>query len=184
MRLSPSMPYQPSSATSSRSPPIGLHRIPEKRLHISDFYWHAQSESARNCLETYFSSVKIACCFPRTSISVCVRLRRANLTSPGLCGFTTDCPSGVVDFRSPSSRNTATMSLSWKCIGVATADVQVQSHTITRSFSSTLHARPRKRQRMAAGIFYRCHWMVLQIDHDRSSGDVRRRALRQERRTA
>src|SRR5258706_8656168 len=73
----------------------------------------------------YFSSVMIARCFPRTNVSLCVRLRRLNLAVPEVYGFTTACPSGVVDFRSPSPRNNTTTSLSWKCIGVATPDVQV-----------------------------------------------------------
>src|ERR1022692_4945893 len=68
----------------------------------------------------YFSSVTIARCFPRTSVSVCVRSRGLNRTVPDVNEFTTTFPSGVVELRSPSSRNTTTVSLSWKCIGVAT----------------------------------------------------------------
>src|SRR5581483_5878540 len=52
----------------------------------------------------YFSSVMMACCFPRISVSVCVRSRRLNRAMPGLYGFTVFLPSGVVDCRSPSSR--------------------------------------------------------------------------------
>src|SRR5438270_1534326 len=85
----------------------------------------------------YFSSVMIARCFPFISVSVCVRSRRLNRTVPLVYLFTTSFPSGVVDFKSPSSRNTTTTSLSWKCIGVATPGVHVESHTITRQFSNT-----------------------------------------------
>src|SRR5438270_13975133 len=73
----------------------------------------------------YCKSVMKARCFPLTSVSVCVRLRVLNLTVPEVYGFTTDRPSGVVDFRSPSSRNHPTTSLSCNCIGLGTPGSQV-----------------------------------------------------------
>src|SRR6202046_2351483 len=45
-----------------------------------------------------------------------------------------------------------------------------------------LRARARKRQRIAAGVFYGRDRMVLELNHDRATADLRQRALGQERR--
>src|SRR5215472_14153908 len=95
----------------------------------------------------YFNSVMIACCFPLTNVSKWVRLRALKRMVPGVYAVTTDCPSGVVDFKSPSSRKSTTTSLSWKCMGVGISGVQAKSHTVTRSFSRSFFERGRGKAR-------------------------------------